>query len=83
MTAVPSIPVPGDVTSTALAAVNKAAGVHGSLLRFVTRARLEAMPSEIDAAIAELRALKPKVADLREAAGLRRHPKKPSKEKTQ
>jgi len=76
MSLAPTIAVPGQLTSTALAAVNKAAGVHGSLLRFTTVARLEAMPAEIDAAIAELRRLKPQVADLRKAAGLTKHPKK-------
>lgn len=76
MSMAPTIAVPREMTSAALSAVNKAAGLHVSLQRFTTQARLEAMPGEIDAALAELRGLKIKVCDLRQAAGLPRHPKK-------
>lgn len=72
-----TVEVPNALTSTALSAVNRAAGVHGSLLRFATAARLEAIPDEIDAAIAQLRALKAGVGDLRKAAGLPRNKPKP------
>lgn len=72
-----TVAVPTALTSTALSAVNAAAGVHGSLQRFATAARLDAMPGEIDVAIAQLRTLKSGLRDLRQAAGLPRTKPKP------
>lgn len=74
-----TIAVPNDVTSVALSAVDRTRRVHDSLLRFTTLTRLDAMPGEIDAALAQLRTLKIRVADIRQANGLTRRPKAAAK----
>lgn len=63
---------PGELTRAALGAVNLAAAIHASMTRFDAVRRLDAIPDEIDAAIAQLQALKAGVGDLRQAAGLPR-----------
>lgn len=77
----PTIAVPGHVSARATAALARASKVRGALGRFATPATLTALPGEIIAAIADLRALEPAVRDLRAAAGLPRNP--PRKTKTE
>lgn len=80
MTAAATIAVPGDVSARATAALSRAGRVKGALGRFATPATLTALPGDIAAAIAELRALQPAVRDLRAAAGLPRNPPKKAKQ---
>lgn len=79
MSRVATVAVRPDVSALATSVASRVSRVQGALGRFAGPGRLEALPGEIDQAIAELRALRPAVGDLRVQAGLRRHPLKTTK----
>lgn len=60
--------VPCEVSELAEAALSATRGIERSLHRFATSTRLEAMPSEIDAAIDCLTNLRPAIVALRAEA---------------
>ena len=80
MSRIVTVPVPLKVSELATSAVSRVSRIQGALGRFAGPGRLETLPGEIDRAIAELRALRPTVGDLRVQAGLRRHPPRKTKQ---
>lgn len=79
MSRIATVAVRPDVSALATSVASRVSRIQGALGRFAGPGRLETLPGEIDRAIAELRALRPTVGDLRVKAGLRRHPPKTSK----
>lgn len=73
-----AVTVPPATAHAAFTAATEASRVHQLLAAgFVEAGRLESAPGQIEAAIDALKALKPMVGDLRQAAGLPRQPIKP------